>query len=137
MIRNTRISRAIAAACCFVSVAGAAFAAAPDASTTSDSTSKGPAAGGETASATSEPIRLEEVVVTAEKRSERAIDVPLSVTALDAADLATNGYDQLKDYFDEVPGLSVSARGKRPYDSRATRNHYLQRRQSDGGCHHR
>jgi iron complex outermembrane receptor protein len=111
MIRNTHISKTIAAACCFVSVAGAAFAAAPDASATSDSTTNGPAAGGDTGSATSEPIRLEEVVVTAEKRSERAIDVPLSVTALDAADLATNGYDQLKDYFDEVPGLSVSARG--------------------------
>jgi len=51
------------------------------------------------------------MVVTAEKRSERVIDVPMSVSSIDAADLATNGYDQLKDYFDEVPGLSVSARG--------------------------
>ena len=87
----TRVSGSLATACCLVSGAGGACAA--DAAT-------GAA-----------PLRLEEVVVTAEKRSERAIDVPMSVSAIDAADLATNGYSQLKDYFDEVPGLSVSARG--------------------------
>jgi outer membrane receptor protein involved in Fe transport len=103
MTTLTRVSTSLATACCLVSVAGGALAA--DSGAAADATATA-AAGTNPA-----PTRLEEVVVTAEKRSERAIDVPMSVTAIDAAALTTNGYDQLKDYFDEVPGLSVSARG--------------------------
>jgi iron complex outermembrane recepter protein len=98
----TRVSGSLAMACCLVSAAGGAFVA--------DAEAAGVATN-ETADTSAAPVRLEEVIVTAEKRSERAIDVPMSVSAIDAADLATNGYDQLKDYFDQVPGLSVSARG--------------------------
>lgn len=96
------VSGSFATACCLVSVAGVALAA--DAGAANVSTN-------ETAATGAAPVRLEEVIVTAEKRSERAIDVPVSVSAIDAADLTNNGYDQLKDYFDQVPGLSVSARG--------------------------
>jgi iron complex outermembrane recepter protein len=111
MIKNTRVSRSIAAACCFVSVGGTAFASGSDASAAADSTSDESAAGANAGPAQFAPLRLEEVVVTAQKRSERAIDVPLSLSAINATDLAGNGYDQLKDYFAEVPGLSISARG--------------------------
>ena len=50
---------------------------------------------------------LEEVVVTAEKRSERLQDVPLSMIALTATDLQNSGAVTLQDIGREVPGLSV------------------------------
>jgi iron complex outermembrane receptor protein len=51
---------------------------------------------------------LEEVVVTAEKREERLQDVPVSVSAIDAAELANTNQTKLSDYFDEVPGLQLA-----------------------------
>jgi outer membrane receptor protein involved in Fe transport len=50
---------------------------------------------------------LEEVVVTAEKRSERLLDVPLSIVALTAADLQNSGAVTLQDIGRQVPGLSI------------------------------
>ena len=50
---------------------------------------------------------LEEVVVTAEKRSERLQDVPLSMVALTSADLQNSGAVTLQDIGREVPGLSI------------------------------
>lgn len=52
-----------------------------------------------------------EIVVTAQKRVERLIDVPVSVTAVDAADLTRQNLTQLRDYFDRVPGLSYTGGG--------------------------
>jgi outer membrane receptor protein involved in Fe transport len=52
---------------------------------------------------------LEEVVVTAEKRSERLQDVPLSIAALTSADLQNSGAVTLQDIGREVPGLSIVA----------------------------
>jgi len=62
---------------------------------------------GQEAAGTKEP-KVEEVVVTAQKRSERLLDVPLAVTALDADTLAARDQTQLIDYFREVPGLDVN-----------------------------
>jgi outer membrane receptor protein involved in Fe transport len=55
--------------------------------------------------------QLEEVIVTAQKRSERLQDVPVPVTALDADTLAARNQVQLQDYFAEVPGLNLSSSG--------------------------
>jgi iron complex outermembrane recepter protein len=55
--------------------------------------------------------QLEEVIVTAQKRSERLQDVPVPVTALDAEKLAARNQVQLQDYFAEVPGLNLSSSG--------------------------
>jgi iron complex outermembrane receptor protein len=52
-------------------------------------------------------VALQEVVVTAQKRSERLQDVPVSVTAIDAGELTNRNALQLKDYLNEVPGASV------------------------------
>jgi outer membrane receptor protein involved in Fe transport len=49
-----------------------------------------------------------EIVVTANKRSERLIDVPASVTALDGADLRDSGALRFEDYQAKVPGLSTT-----------------------------
>jgi len=56
------------------------------------------------------PATLEEIVVTAQKRSERLQDVPVPVTALDAASLVAQNQLRLQDYFTSVPGLSLATR---------------------------
>jgi outer membrane receptor protein involved in Fe transport len=63
-------------------------------------------------SATSEgALQLEEIVVTAEKRTERLQEVPVSVTAVDASALASQNTVQLQDYLNTVPGTSVGDLG--------------------------
>ena len=57
------------------------------------------------------PLQLEEVVVTAQKRSERLIDVPLSVSVLSSTALANLGATQLRDYANTVPGLTFTSTG--------------------------
>jgi ferric-dicitrate binding protein FerR (iron transport regulator) len=52
--------------------------------------------------------QVEEIVVTAQKKSERLQDVPVSVTVLSPDVLAQNGQVLLRDYAASVPGLSVS-----------------------------
>jgi len=49
---------------------------------------------------------LSEIIVTAEKRSERLIDVPTAVTAVDAEALVQHGQFKLQDYFTTIPGVS-------------------------------
>jgi iron complex outermembrane receptor protein len=48
---------------------------------------------------------LEEVVVTARKREERLLDVPLSITALTAGDIEAKGINEFKDVIDFTPGF--------------------------------
>lgn len=55
-----------------------------------------------------EPGVLEEVLVTAQKRTESLLDVPLPVTVISADVLSQNNQPRLQDYFTSVPGLSVS-----------------------------
>lgn len=47
---------------------------------------------------------LEEIIVTAQKREERLMDVPLSITALTNADLERQGIDNMEDFARQVPG---------------------------------
>jgi len=53
--------------------------------------------------------QLQEIVVTAEKRSERLQDVPVPVTAISADSLVASGYERLQDYFSQVPGLTFTS----------------------------
>ena len=55
--------------------------------------------------------KLEEIVVTAQKRSERSLDVPASITAISGDRLETLGVNSLADLADYVPGLTVSSSG--------------------------
>jgi iron complex outermembrane recepter protein len=54
---------------------------------------------------------LAEIIVTAEKRSERLQDVPVPVTVLDANTLAERDENRLQDYFTTVPGLNLASVG--------------------------
>jgi len=51
---------------------------------------------------------IEEVLVTAEKKSERAQDVPVPLTLVNAEALADTSQVLLRDYYASVPGLSVT-----------------------------
>jgi outer membrane receptor protein involved in Fe transport len=51
---------------------------------------------------------LQEVVVTAQKRTELLQDVPVPVTAINAEELVQSNQTSLTEYYNEVPGLSLS-----------------------------
>jgi iron complex outermembrane recepter protein len=51
---------------------------------------------------------LAEIVVTAEKRTERIQDVPVPVTAISAETLVDNNQARLEDYYTQVPSLILS-----------------------------
>jgi len=57
------------------------------------------------------PVKLEEVVVTAQKRSERLQDVPISVTAIQGPALEQMQATRLEDWAGYVPGLSIGDAG--------------------------
>jgi len=52
-------------------------------------------------------VELREVIVTAQKKSERLQDVPVPLTVVDTDALARSGQDRLQDYFATVPGMSL------------------------------
>jgi outer membrane receptor protein involved in Fe transport len=55
--------------------------------------------------------RLEEIVVTAQKRVERLIDVPQAVSVLSADQLMASGATQFRDFADSIPGLTFRSSG--------------------------
>src|ERR1700676_1012984 len=61
-----------------------------------------------TESAPADSGRLEEIVVTAEKREERLSDVPISITALSGAQLEQRGITSPADLAKVVPGLTFA-----------------------------
>ena len=63
----------------------------------------------DSASGTADTVGLEEVVVTAQKRSENAQDVPITITAISAQDLAAAGVTSAMGLTNVVPGLTVTS----------------------------
>ncbi|WP_077034633.1 TonB-dependent receptor [Pelomonas sp. KK5] len=57
------------------------------------------------------PQTLDKVIVTAQKREQAAIDVPASVTAVNAQRLSAAGLSQLEDYVAQIPGMSITSNG--------------------------
>ncbi len=58
---------------------------------------------------TAEGITLEEIVVTARKRSENLQEVPVAVSALTGEDLAIRGTGNIAELADEVPSVTLEA----------------------------
>jgi iron complex outermembrane receptor protein len=56
-------------------------------------------------------VKVEEIVVTASKRSERLIDVPQSVTVLSTDSLTRVGANQFRDFAEKIPALSYRSSG--------------------------
>jgi iron complex outermembrane recepter protein len=69
----------------------------------------------------SERAGLTEIIVTAQKREESLLDVPVPVTALNAEALAENNQLRLQDYYTSVPGLSVTPQASGSSQSLAIR----------------
>ena len=64
------------------------------------------------------PVQLDRIVVTARRRNEVLQQVPMSVTALDAADLQTRGAQDLGDLGAAVPNVTIYA--ARPFNNAIT-----------------
>jgi len=56
-----------------------------------------------------QPQTVEKVIVTAQKREQAAIDVPASVTSVNAEPLTRSGFTRLEDFAAEVPGMSITS----------------------------
>jgi iron complex outermembrane receptor protein len=63
------------------------------------------------AEADADTSSLQEIVVTAQKRSENIRDVPISITALSAQDLEQAGVKNTEDLVNSVPGLHMDRVG--------------------------
>jgi outer membrane receptor protein involved in Fe transport len=63
------------------------------------------------AKARSSAKTLKAVQVTAEKKTESEHDVPISMTVVEPAQMLETGQASIKDYYAQVPGLSVNDRG--------------------------
>ena len=59
-------------------------------------------------SASDQGTQLQEVIVTAQKKTQNLLDVPVPVTAISADSLSESNQVLLQDYYTRVPGLSVS-----------------------------
>lgn len=71
-----------------------------------------PSAGREPAADTSVPSsdanNADDIIVTAQKRDQRLLDVPIAITAVSSDTLTTQSLNRLQDFFDRVPGLQYS-----------------------------
>ncbi len=60
-------------------------------------------------------LALEEVIVTASKREERLIDVPMAIATMSGLELKTRGIDSIQDLSFAVPGLTMREDGPGSY----------------------
>ncbi len=63
------------------------------------------------ASGESNPQGVEEIIVTAQKRTERLQDVPVPVSSINADVLVGKAQVRLQDYYNQIPGLSLTMLG--------------------------
>lgn len=78
-----------------------------------DPTSSAAGASSTDSQRSSEPrsFELEEVIVTAQKRVERMMEVPQSVSVLSSEDLSKLGATQFRDFANTIPGLTFNTAG--------------------------
>ena len=86
--------------------AGAAGPAAAPASSEAAAPAEAAEAADATVAGSAGAKSIKGVVVKAQKREQAAIEVPASVTAVDAHRLARSGATQLEDYTAQVPGMA-------------------------------
>lgn len=61
--------------------------------------------------ASAQQLEVEEIIVTAQKRAERTIDVPMSLTVLSAQDIEQRGISSIQDLSFAVPGVTMRVDG--------------------------
>ena len=62
-----------------------------------------------TTESNADAVALNQVIVTANKREQAAIDVPASVSAISAERLALSGATRLEDFVAQIPGMAIMA----------------------------
>nr|WP_198148658.1 TonB-dependent receptor [Sphingomonas sp. Y57] len=62
-------------------------------------------------SAAADDESAQDIIVTAQKRDERLIEVPQSVAVLTASAIEKRGASQLLDFVDKIPGVSITTLG--------------------------
>lgn len=67
---------------------------------------------GQTTDAAANEAEPTEIVVTANRRQENIVDVPMSVTALRGDDLLAKGLTQIESFVSQVPGFSIENQGR-------------------------
>src|SRR5688572_16246812 len=60
-------------------------------------------------------LMVEEVIVTAQKRSQRLVDVPVAITAIGGEELAQKGLTSIQDISFAVPGMALREDGPGSY----------------------
>ncbi|HVJ52906.1 MAG TPA: TonB-dependent receptor [Aliidongia sp.] len=98
-----------------IAVLGAALLAAAAAGARAQSTSETPPAGAPAVGAAA--TQIESITVTAQKRSQAAQDIPISVSAFDAQTLKTLGIKESSEIAEFIPNLQIgtpSGRGNQP-----------------------
>ena len=60
-------------------------------------------------------LMVEEVIVTAQKRSQRLVDVPVAITAIGGEELAQRGLTNIQDISFAVPGMALREDGPGSY----------------------
>lgn len=110
-LRHTAMAIAAAMFCstALLPCAAAAAADAPVADVAPASASPMQSTGDTGTGTRAKPKNLATIMVTAQKREQAAIDVPASVTSIDAASLARGGLDRLTDYVAQIPGMSLTS----------------------------
>jgi iron complex outermembrane receptor protein len=68
--------------------------------------------------ATSAAVGLEEIIVTAQRRSESVQTVPISVNVLSSSDISSKGIASSNDLTGTVPSLNISTQGEENYTLR-------------------
>ncbi len=96
--------RALIGTAVLVAISGSAAANAADSTSTTDATAVNDAAADNTASADGE---LQNVVVTARRRTERAQDVPIPIATVGGGDLASFNQTRLEDLSEHLPSTNI------------------------------
>ena len=104
--RRSRFARSVVLLA-FVIAAGALLWPAREAFAQATATSEDPGLPGPTGNAS----QLEEITVTARKRNESLLDVPIAISALTAKDIYANGISTLEDVALYTPGLAFNNDG--------------------------
>src|ERR1700733_6197028 len=64
---------------------------------------------------------LEEITVTAQRRSGNAQDVPISLTVFSATEIEQQNFQGVENYFAETPNVSFTSEGTRDRKARTAR----------------
>lgn len=97
--------------CLAVFACALAFIATAQSARSAESDQQSPATPTASASSPDNSVRLEEIVVTAQKRSQSLLDVPITITAVTGQGLQERDFSNITDLPDLIPGVRMNTPG--------------------------